>query len=1076
MKNRILSVLLCLLLVAATTLPALSPILAPVEVQAMAGDGVNGFNTNNLVFTAACIAGYGSPNWSQDNLWWTSRTDTWAYNAECAYDATIDALHLYGKSGGGRIRFNLNSVLSARGGYAQPMSKFDAIRLIYRPYQGAVDSSIGVQVHSSAAPSPAVTDNLGLRTSDGIYTADFGFGTLGGNLDCVLIDLEGRLWLYAIMLFKVNTTNGSYNYYDTCCSQHGGVQLVFNGNGGSGHSPTSRSAIWSYSGNTIWSAAATEPSRTGYRFKYWQDGTGATVEAGGAIKVTKFNTGKKETATWDAQWDANEYTVNYDGNGNTGGSTAATEHTYGVAANLRANGFTRTGYTFAGWAKTSDGSVAYINQESVSNLTSTHGGSVTLYAKWTANEYTVSYNGNDNTGGSTASSTHTYDVAKALTANGFTKTGYTFAGWATSSGGSVAYRNQQSVKNLATSGTVTLYAKWSPITYTVAYNGNGHTGGSMANSSHTYDEAKNLTTNAFTKNGYTFGGWKTSADATSISYSNGQSVSNLTTANGGTVNLYAHWTPKDDNTITYNTAGGSAVSTQTYITDASITLAGAPTKTGYTFVGWKPTSTDGNWSSGDTFGESATTSGKYGNVTLTAQWTADNYTLTFDGNGVANPDDVVYTIESTGTLPTPTRTGYTFNGWKPADSVGAWDANTTYAGGTSLEGKHGTVKLVAQWTANTYTVKYNANGGTGSMDDSTHTYEVYSNLTLNTFVRPGYTFTGWNKKADGSGKSFTDGQEVYRALAEGSITLYAQWTANTYTVTLNENGGDDVSDVTYTVQDSIDLPTPTRAGYDFLGWMVTEVADGAEGWTLNDTVTEVPNGALGTVTLTAQWKSRGVPITYHIPNGLGTLTATEDFVNALDGVANTGSAVESMTDGYVFAGWYTDSTYETPVNPDWVDANGKLTVDLSGVDFSEWPESYEFYAKVEYDIKTITLSAACTEYPDQTFIYKITGTPELTDVFGDTISFEVTLLSGESAQVVMPLGDYIVTEYTDWSWRYTDPEDDDETEDVERDAAIISRYDSSTEWLFTYTTPTNSLWLNSYSVISGPGKEIEITS
>ena len=82
--------------------------------------------------------------------------------------------------------------------------------------------------------------------------------------------------------------------------------------------------------------------------------------------------------------------------------------------------------------KVSSSSTAYVNGQSVKNLTSTNGATVNLYAIWDANTYTVKYNGNNNTGGSTASSSHTYDTAKALTTNGFTRTGYTFTGWSTS--------------------------------------------------------------------------------------------------------------------------------------------------------------------------------------------------------------------------------------------------------------------------------------------------------------------------------------------------------------------------------------------------------------------------------------------------------------------------------------------------------------------------------------------------------------------------------------------------------------------------------------------------------------------
>ena len=99
----------------------------------------------------------------------------------------------------------------------------------------------------------------------------------------------------------------------------------------------------------------------------------------------------------------------------------------------------------------------------MTSLSATDGATIRLYAQWTAIPYTVTYDGNGSTAGSTASSSHTYDTAKALTANGFTKTGYTFKGWNTKADGSgTSYADKASVKNLSSTNgaTVTLYAQW----------------------------------------------------------------------------------------------------------------------------------------------------------------------------------------------------------------------------------------------------------------------------------------------------------------------------------------------------------------------------------------------------------------------------------------------------------------------------------------------------------------------------------------------------------------------------------------------------------------------------------------
>ncbi len=327
--------------------------------------------------------------------------------------------------------------------------------------------------------------------------------------------------------------------------------VAYSGNGNTGGSTASSSHTYGVA-KTL---TANEFTRTGYTFTGWNtkaDGSGTSYS--NSQSVSNLTSTNGATVTLYAQWSVNTYTVAYNGNGSTGGSTASSSHTYGTAKVLTTNGFTRTGYTFKGWNTKADGSgTSYSNSQSVSNLTTANGGTITLYAQWTVNAYTVAYNGNGSTGGSTASSSHTYGTAKTLTANGYTRIGYTFKGWNTKADGSgTSYSNSQSVSNLtATNGeTITLYAQWTVNTYTIVYNGNGNTGGSTANSSHTYGTAKTLTANGYTRTGYTFKGWNTKADGSGTSYSNSQSVSNLTATNGATITLYAKWSDETAPTIT----------------------------------------------------------------------------------------------------------------------------------------------------------------------------------------------------------------------------------------------------------------------------------------------------------------------------------------------------------------------------------------------------------------------------------------------------------------------------------------------------------------------------------------------
>jgi uncharacterized repeat protein (TIGR02543 family) len=147
-------------------------------------------------------------------------------------------------------------------------------------------------------------------------------------------------------------------------------------------------------------------------------------------------------------------TVTFNGNTSTGGSMANETFTSGVPQALSANAFTKTGSTFTGWNTLASGlGTAY-----GPGATITLSANTTLYAQWSLNTFVVTFAGNTNTGGSTANETFTYGVAKALTLNGFTKTGDTFAGWGTVAGGPVLYTNGQSISVTANE---TLYAQWS---------------------------------------------------------------------------------------------------------------------------------------------------------------------------------------------------------------------------------------------------------------------------------------------------------------------------------------------------------------------------------------------------------------------------------------------------------------------------------------------------------------------------------------------------------------------------------------------------------------------------------------
>ncbi|MBQ9945806.1 MAG: InlB B-repeat-containing protein [Clostridia bacterium] len=320
--------------------------------------------------------------------------------------------------------------------------------------------------------------------------------------------------------------------------------------------------------------------------------------------------------------------ISFNANGGTLSSTAAVYVTIGTNQTVSYTPTytgSRTGYTFKGWSTSSTGSAA----SSV-----TVGYNNTLYSIWQANNYTLTYNAN---GGSVspASKTVTYD-SKVSTLATPTRTGYTFEGWYTDTN----YTTQVTADTVyKTAGNSTVYAKWSENWYTVWFSGNGNDAGTQPSQINTsYTGNVTIPANTFIKNGYAFNSWNTKSDGTGTKYSTGQSVSKLSADKDGQVTLYAIWDKVSYKVIFDHNNGSGTNEEVSYVVTDTITAPEAPIKTGYTFAGWKVTIADGNWNLNDIALAGVQASGMYGNVTLTAQWTVNNYTVTFvdkDGNTVS---------------------------------------------------------------------------------------------------------------------------------------------------------------------------------------------------------------------------------------------------------------------------------------------------------------------------------------------------------------------------------------------------------------------------------------------------------
>ena len=317
------------------------------------------------------------------------------------------------------------------------------------------------------------------------------------------------------------------------------------------------------------------PTRTGYTFGDWYPTDTFDTEP---VSFPYTVTGD---ATFHAKWTANSYTIQYDKNGGDGGQTTASSHKYDTEKTLTACGFTKCGYTFAGWALNPDDPVQYDDREGVKNLTAESDGNVTLYAKWTPNHYTVSYEANGGSG-SMADTACTYGDEKALRDNTFTRTGYTFAGWAEASDGPVKYADKAKVLNLTAGkdAEITLYAKWTKTAYTITYRLNGGAV-SPANPGGYNVESTTFTLINPKRTGFTFKGWTgtdIAAPTISVAIRKGSTGNRSYTANW-TVNTYIISTSVNSSKYGKVTGGGTVKAGDT------VRLTAIPFD-GYRFIKW----------------------------------------------------------------------------------------------------------------------------------------------------------------------------------------------------------------------------------------------------------------------------------------------------------------------------------------------------------------------------------------------------------------------------------------------------------------------------------------------------------
>ena len=541
---------------------------------------------------------------------------------------------------------------------------------------------------------------------------------------------------------------------------------------------------------------------------------------------------KTENCTLYARWsDAPLCTVTFNPNGGILAGKNTSEQRSNDSVQYKPDDPTREGHFFLGWYQDPACTQRWDFDDWVT-------GDMTLYAGWRILYYTIYF---DTAGGSDIGHI-TQDYGTAITAPAApTKTGYTFIGW------------EPELPATMPAKVMTVTAQWSINQYTITFDTDG--GSEVAPITQDYGTAITAPA-APTREGYTFTGWDTAIPATMPAH-------NMTITAQWTVNQY---------TITFATDGGSEVAPITQDYGSAITAPAAPTREGYTFTGWDKT---------------IPATMPAGDMTITAQWTVNQYTITYDldgGTAEGNPD--TYTVETDAfTLKNPTRPGYTFTGWSGTGLTG--EDNLTV---TIPKGSTGNRSYTAHWSLNTYSITYDLNGGTASGNPTSYTVES-ATITLNQPTKTGYTFTGW------SGTDLTGEDNLTVTIPAGSTgdrSYTAHWSLNTYSITYDLDGGTASGNPDfYTVESStITLNPPTRTGYTFIGWSGTDLS-GSD----NLTVT-IPTGSIGNRSYTAHWSLNTYSIAYDLDGGTAFGNPDSYTVESAAITLN-----EPTKAGYVFTGW-----------------------------------------------------------------------------------------------------------------------------------------------------------------------------
>ena len=522
----------------------------------------------------------------------------------------------------------------------------------------------------------------------------------------------------------------------------------------------------------------------------------------------------------------------------------------------------RTGYIFLGW--TGEG---ITEPQKTMEIPQGSTGDRTYTANWQVIEYTVTL---DVSGGDPLDPI-TYTVETPVILPTPTSTGYTFLGW---TGEGETTPQPTVVLPKGTTGDKMYFANWEVNIYAITLDTSG--GNALEAISYAVTSSP-ITLPTPVRTGYTFLGW------TGEGIVNPQTEVIIPTGSTGNRTYTANWEATVYTIMLKNLPNGNE--TIPYTVEQEVKLP-YPEKAGYFFEGWSGTGMTGQ--------EYYVTipEGTTGNREYTAHWKPTTYEIAFLMNGGEPLASISYTVESPDfDLPIPVRNGYKFVGWTSDGITVPQEIVPIH------QGSMGFRMYTANWKVIEYTITLDTNGGPAV---SPIKYTVEDSFTLPYLLRTGYEFVGWT--LDGSGMIPATPLIIYYGTT-GDLHYKAEWRLAEYTITMDLDGGSGQEKMVYTMTDEeFELPTPTRNGYEFVGWTGERI-------TTPQTSVKIPKGSTGNKAYTANWKVIRYTITL-VTNGGAVIASipytVEDSVTL---------PIPPERPGYEFSGWVLDGSGQFPSTP-----------------------------------------------------------------------------------------------------------------------------------------------------------------